>query len=90
MNDKSMPDEIWLFTGNNNATKQLADEPDDDIKDLHTQYTRTQTIVELLEGKLKQRTTFSKDGYVATNINMKVEAYNQAIYNAIQAIKDMK
>ena len=90
MNDKSMPDEIWLFTGNNNATKQLADEPDDDIKDLHTQYTRTQAIVELLEGMFPNFDGASESPDCCCVNCRYLLGRKDTLNDAIQAIKDMK
>ena len=73
MNDKSMPDVIWAtITDTYKGCKY-----DVAIDHGELQYTRTQAIVELLEG-------MKVDGYTEWT-----EGHDQALNDAIKAIKDM-
>jgi len=81
MNGKSMPDIIYAGLMHERISDEYSlrcDKEKIGIND--TQYTRTQAIVELLEDMKRE------DLHVSCGDT----AYNQALDNAIQAIKDMK
>ena len=79
MNDKPMPDVIYAGLGVNPSYQVWTDFDSD-----RTQYTRTQAIVELLEGFYNPMVGDRKPHPIYTM------GHKQALDDAIQAIKDMK
>jgi hypothetical protein len=80
MNDKSMPDVLYIAHQENFSS--ISRRPT-----LHgTQYTRTQAIIELLDGM--KRLDYDQKECIETGANNL--GYDEALDDAIQAIKDMK